>query len=79
MGNEIILIYMIIGCLIFIINVVIGIFIVHYFYKKEYWGSSVVAIIVVISERVLLLIIYISIFFLFRVIFTEGFYLFTPF
>jgi len=77
--DEIILIYMIIGCLIFIINVVIGIFIVHYFYKKEYWGSSVVAIIVVISERVLLLIIYISIFFLFRVIFTEGFYLFTPF
>ena len=77
--DEITSIYIIIGFLIFIINVIIGIFFVHSFYEKEYWGSSVVTIIVVISERVIMLIIFISIFFFFRVIFTEGFYLFTPF
>ena len=77
--DEINLIYLIISFLIFIINVIIGIFIVHFFYEKEYWGSLVVAIIVVISERVIMLLIYVSIWFFLGVWFTEGFYLFTPF
>ena len=77
--DEIASIYLIIGFSIFIINVIIGIFIVHYFYEKEYWGSSVVAIIVVVSERVILLIIYVSIYFFLNLLLTEGFYLFTPF
>jgi hypothetical protein len=77
--DEIASIYLIIGFSIFIINVIIGIFIVHSFYKKEYWGSSVVAIIVVVSERVILLIIYVSIYFFLNLLLTEGFYLFTPF
>ncbi|MCJ7651576.1 MAG: hypothetical protein MUP85_23460 [Candidatus Lokiarchaeota archaeon] len=77
--DEIASIYLIIGFSIFIINVIIGIFIVHSFYEKEYWGSSVVAIIVVVSERVILLIIYVSIYFFLNLLLTEGFYLFTPF
>ena len=77
--DEITSIYIITGFSIFIINIIIGIFIIHSFYKREYWGSLVVTIIVVISERVIMLIIYISILFFFGVIFTEGFYLFTPF
>jgi len=77
--DKITSIYLIIGFLIFLINVVIGIFIVHSFYKKEYWGSLVVTIIVAISERAIRFILYISILFFFGVIFTEGFYLFTPF
>ena len=77
--DEINLIYLIISFLIFIINVMIGIFIVHFFYEKEYWGSLVVAIILVISERVIMLLIYVSIWFFVGVWFTEGFYLFTPF
>lgn len=77
--DEITSIYLIIGFLIFIINVIIGIFIVHSFYEKEYWGSLVVSIILVISERVIMVIIYVSIYFLLGVWFTEGFYLFTPF
>ncbi len=77
--DEISLVYLIIGFLIFIINVIIGIFIVHYFYEKEYWGSLVVTIIVVISERVIMVIIYISFYFFLGVWFTGGFYLFTPF
>ncbi len=77
--DEINLIYLIISFLIFIINVIIGIFIVHSFYEKEYWGSLVVAIIVVISERVIMVFIYVSIYIFLGVWFTEGFYLFTPF
>ena len=77
--DEINLIYLIISFLIFIINVIIGLFIVHSFYDKEYWGSLVVAIIVVISERVIMLLIYVSIYIFLGVWFTGGFYLFTPF
>ncbi len=77
--DEINLIYLIISFLIFIINVIIGIFIVHSFYEKEYWGSLVVAIIVVISERVIMVFIYVSIYIFLGVWLTEGFYLFTPF
>jgi hypothetical protein len=77
--DEISLAYLIIGFLIFIINVIIGIFIVHSFYEKEYWGSLVVTIILVISERVIMLVITVSIYFFFGMWFTEGFYLFTPF
>jgi len=77
--DEITSIYLIIGFLFFIINVIIGIFIVHYFYEKEYWGSLVVTIIVLISERVIMVIIYISIYFFLGVVSTEGFYLFTLF
>jgi len=77
--DEISLVYLIIGFLIFIINVIIGIFIVHSFYEKEYWGSLVVTIIVVISERVIMVIIYLSIYFFLDVWFTDGFYLFTSF
>jgi len=77
--DEISSIYFIIGFLIFIINVIIGIFIVHSFYEKEYWGSFVVTIIVVISERVIMVIINVSIYFFLGVWLTEGFYLFTPF
>ncbi|MBY9018395.1 MAG: hypothetical protein KGD66_06135 [Candidatus Lokiarchaeota archaeon] len=77
--DEINSIYLIISFIIFIINVIIGIFIVHSFYEKEYWGSSVVSIIVVISERVIMVIIQASIYFFFQVLLTEGFYLFTPF
>jgi len=77
--DEITTIYIIIGFLIFLINLVIGIFIVRSFYKKEYWGSLTVAIIVVISERVIILIINLSIYLFFGSLLTEGFYLFTPF
>jgi len=77
--DEISSIYFIIGFLIFIINVIIGIFIVHSFYEKEYWGSFVVTIIVVISERVIMVIINVSIYFFLGEWLTEGFYLFTPF
>jgi hypothetical protein len=77
--DEIALIYLIIGFLIFIVNVIIGIFIVHSFYEKEYWGSLVVTIIVVISERVIMVIIIVSFYFFLGVWLTEGFYLFTPF
>ena len=77
--DEITSIYLIIGFLIFIINVIIGIFIVHSFYEKEYWGSLVVTIIVVISEKVIMVIINVSIYFFLGAWFTEGFYLFTPF
>ncbi len=77
--DEIALIYLMVGFLIFIINVLIGIFIVHYFYEKEYWGSLVVTIIVVISERVIMVVIIVSIYFFLGMWFTEGFYLFTPF
>ena len=77
--EEITSIYLIIGFLIFIINVIIGIFIVHFFYEKEYWGSFVVTIILVISERVIMVIINVSIYLFLGVWFTEGFYLFTLF
>ncbi|MBA7573683.1 hypothetical protein ES708_15481 [subsurface metagenome] len=77
--DEITSIYLIIGFLIFIINVIIGVFIVHFFYEKEYWGSLVVTIIVMISEKVIMVIIVVSIYFFLGVWFTEGFYLFTPF
>jgi len=77
--DEINLVYLIISFLIFIVNVIIGIFIVHSFYEKEYWGSLVVTIIVVISERVIMVVIIVSIYFFLGVWFTEGFYLFTPF
>jgi len=77
--DEISLVYLIIGFLIFIINVIIGIFIVHSFYEKEYWGTLVVTIIVVISERVIMVVIIVTIYFFLGVWFTEGFYLFTPF
>ena len=77
--DEISLVYLIISFLIFIINVIIGIFIVHSFYEKEYWGSFVVTIIVVISERVIMVIINVSIYFFFKEYLTGGFYLFTLF
>ena len=77
--DEITSIYLIFNFSIFIINVIIGIFIVHAFYEKEFWGSSVVTIIVVISERVIMLILYACLYYFFSVLLTEGFYLFTPF
>jgi len=78
-SDEIALVYLTIGFLIFIVNVIIGIFIVHSFYEKEYWGSLVVTIIVVISERAIMVVIIVSIYFFLGVWLTEGFYLFTPF
>ena len=77
--DEIALVYLMIGFISFTINVIIGIFIVHYFYEKEYWGSLVVTIIVVISERVIMVVIIVSIYFFLGMWLTEGFYLFTPF
>ncbi|MHA1670307.1 MAG: hypothetical protein ACTSV5_06965 [Promethearchaeota archaeon] len=77
--DEINSIYIIISFLSFIINVIIGIFIVHSFYEKEYWSSSVVVIIILISERVVMVLINRSIYFFMSVMFTGGFYLFTPF
>jgi len=77
--DEIYSIYLIINLSIFILNVIIGMSIVHSFYKKELWGSLVVSIIVVISERIIMLIINLSIYFFFGSLLTEGFYLFTPF
>jgi len=78
-GDEINSIYLIISFVIFIINIIVGTFIVHSFYEKEYWGSILVTIILVISERVIMVIINISIYFFLGVMFTSGFYLFTPF
>ena len=77
--DEITSIYLIIGLIVFILNVIMGIFIVHSFYTEEYWGSIAIAIILVISERVIMLILYIGFLFFFGVIFTGGFFLFTPF
>ncbi|MBY9002817.1 MAG: hypothetical protein KGD73_02490 [Candidatus Lokiarchaeota archaeon] len=77
--DEINSIYLIISFSIFIINVIIGTFIVHSFYKKEFWGSLVVSIIMVISERAIMLIINVCIYIFFGQFLTEGFYLFTPF
>jgi hypothetical protein len=77
--DEINSIYVIVGLLVFILNVIMGIFIVHSFYMKEYWGSLTITIIVVISERIIRILLYISFLMFFGLIFTEGFFLFIPF
>ncbi len=77
--DEMTSIYLIVGLSIFIMDVIIGMFVIHLFYAKEYLSSVVVAIIVLITEKILSYFIIIGIYFFMGIILTGGFYLFTPF
>ena len=72
-------VFFVFNFVVLLINLIIGIFTIKYFYNREYWGSSVITIIIVIIERIIVILINTIIYLTCGIFLTGGFYIFPPF